>query len=49
MNLNNFNFVLVNLDSIFHEEPGFQKAKTLSKTLIISRSEHRLLSYLGQQ
>ncbi len=49
MNLNNFNSVSVNLDSIFQEEPEFQKAKTLSKTSMISRGDYRLFSYLGQQ
>jgi hypothetical protein len=49
MNLNNFNFVSVNSDSIFREEPGFEKAKTLSKTLMISKGDHRLASYPGQQ
>ena len=49
MNPNNSNSVLVNLDSIFHEEPGFQKAKNLSKISMISRGDYRLFSYLGQQ
>jgi hypothetical protein len=46
MNPNNSNSVFVNSDSIFHEEPGFRKAKTLSKISMISRSDYRLLSYL---
>ena len=49
MNPNNSNSVSVNSDSIFHEEPGFEKAKTLSKILMISRGDYRLFSYLGQQ
>jgi hypothetical protein len=49
MNLNNSNFVLLNLDSNFHEKPGFQKEKTLSKISMISRADYRLFSYLGQQ
>jgi hypothetical protein len=49
MNPNNSKFVCVNSDSIFHEEPGFEKAKTLSKISMISRGDHKLLIYLGQQ
>ena len=49
MNPNNSNFVLLNLDSNFHEEPELQKAKTLSKMPMISRGDYRLFSYLGQQ
>lgn len=49
MNLNNSNSVSVNSDSIFMEEPQFQKAKYLSKISIISKGDYRFLSYLGQQ
>jgi len=49
MNPNNSNSVFVDLDSIFNGEPGFQKAKTLSKSLMISRGDYRLFTYLGQQ
>jgi hypothetical protein len=49
MNPNNSNSVSLNLDSIFLEEPEFEKAKTLSKTLMISRGDDRLSSYFGQQ
>jgi hypothetical protein len=49
MNPNNSNFVSIKLDSIFHEEPEFEKAKTLSKTLMISRGGYRLFNYFGQQ
>jgi hypothetical protein len=49
MNLNSFKFAFINLDSIFQEEPEFEKAKTLSKIPMISRDDYRLFSYLGQQ
>ena len=49
MNPNNFNLGFINSDSIFHEVPGFEKAKTLSKTSMISRGDYKLLGYLGQQ
>jgi hypothetical protein len=49
MNPNNSNSVSANSDSIFQEEPGFEKVKTLSKILMISRGDYRLFSYLGQQ
>jgi len=49
MNPNNSHSVSLNLDSIFLEEPEFEKAKTLSNTSMISRNDHRLSGYLGQQ
>jgi hypothetical protein len=49
MNPNNSNSVSVNSDSIFYEEPDSENIKNLSKTLIISMDDHRLLSFLGQQ
>ncbi len=49
MSLNSFNFAFINSDSIFWEEPRFQKPKTLSKIPMISIGDYGLFSYLGQQ